>query len=273
MLPGRRGAAGIALQASLVVMLLSGSPVRSSPQPPPTESSAQSEAPSRPAPNQSIALDEPADADVPPEWLAAPIETKMAAEPEPMSSDTITHSYQLPPRPADSRRTTSRDNREGSPWRTETPWYATGLGSLTIVLTLVAALFLLVRRWAPGAKIGDSGVMRVAARIPLGTRQQLALVQVGRRLILTGIAGDAISSLGEISDPDEVAELLARCGGRGRSPVVEFGDALHAAKTEYDEPAVGSDSHLAAPRAHPATGERPVSELLKRVRALHARKP
>lgn len=272
-LPGRRRAFGIAQRASVILLLVLTLPALGAPRSGPSESPVRSALTSRPAPNQSIALEDSVESTTPPVWLAAPSNENSDVEPGRTADTAAPEGFQLPPRSADSRRTTLSTNRNDSPWRTESPWYATGLGSLTIVLTLVAVLFLLLRRWAPGAKIGDSGVMRVAARLPLGARQQLILIQVGRRLMLAGIAGDTMSSLGEISEPDEVAELLARCGRRGRSPVAEFDDAMQAARSEYDEPAGSLLNDPAASAARTASGERPVTELLKRVRALHARRP
>ncbi len=272
-LPDRRPAGGKPLCATLILILVPAFPVLGAPPAGPSETPVKSEVLSRPAPNQSIALDDAVETNAPPVWPAAPSDAESGGEPGPAAGAAARDGFHLPPRSADSRRTASLNNRNDSPRRTETPWYATGLGSLTIVLALVAALFLLLRRWAPGAKTSDSGVMRVAARLPLGARQQLVLVQVGRRLMLAGIAGDNMSSLGEISEPDEVAELLARCGRRGRAPVADFDDAMQSARSEYEEPAVGLQSHPAAPAPPTVSGERPVTELLKRVRALHARRP
>jgi flagellar biogenesis protein FliO len=92
--------------------------------------------------------------------------------------------------------------------------------ALGIVLGLV-----FVCRWAarwmfPSAAVGRSSqVMKVLSRSVIAPKQQLLLIQVGRRLVLVGDCGQQMNALAEISDPDEVAGLLGqlRAGAAVRS--------------------------------------------------------
>jgi flagellar biosynthetic protein FliO len=80
---------------------------------------------------------------------------------------------------------------------------------LSAVLGLV-----FIMKWGAKSVTGrarkSSGVISVLARSALGPRQQLTLVQIGRRVVLLGSAGNQINALCEIEKPEEVAELLAR---------------------------------------------------------------
>lgn len=53
-------------------------------------------------------------------------------------------------------------------------------------------------------------VVSLLGTTPLGPRQQLMLVQVGRRLLVVAGQGGQLSSLCEITDPDEIAEMVGR---------------------------------------------------------------
>lgn len=92
------------------------------------------------------------------------------------------------------------------------------LGGLTLVLLLIAALRFIASRWLGlrGLVAGDNRGVRVLSRSFMGPRQQLVLVQVGRKLVLLCDSAGRVTSVTEITDPDEVAELAAQAIGRGR---------------------------------------------------------
>lgn len=124
--------------------------------------------------------------------------------------------------------------------------------SLGIVLALIFVL-----RWAgrkffamPGGTRGG-GVMQVVARSMIAPRQHLLLVRVGRRLVVVADNGGKMTPLSEITDPDEVAELIGQLRDKSDSPAKPFGALFGRAKTDYD----------ANPDLSPAVSEEGSSDL------------
>ncbi|MFZ5586594.1 MAG: flagellar biosynthetic protein FliO [Thermodesulfobacteriota bacterium] len=112
------------------------------------------------------------------------------------------------------------------------PDLAGGVGQMLLALGLVLALVLLLywlaRRFLPGhAGLGQAAGLRVLGRLALGPKKGLALVEVGRRVLVVGLAEQGVSLLTTIDDPEEIAALGAAKGG--------FGQALQrAAKAQED---------------------------------------
>jgi len=87
-------------------------------------------------------------------------------------------------------------------------WLRT-LGALGVVVALIFVVRLVLKRLGRRPDVAARGeAMEVVARAPLGSRQQLALVRLGRRLVLVGTGPGGMSCLAEVTDADEVAELL-----------------------------------------------------------------
>ena len=86
------------------------------------------------------------------------------------------------------------------------------VGSLVIVVGLILGCSWLFRRLGPAAVGGRSpaGVMQVMARYPMGRKQQLLLLQVGRRVVCCHQTPQGIRTITEIVDEDEIAQLRAR---------------------------------------------------------------
>jgi flagellar biogenesis protein FliO len=61
------------------------------------------------------------------------------------------------------------------------------------------------------------GVVQILSRTPVSPRQQLMLIQVGRRIVLVANCGVAMNALCEISDADEVAALAGQLQERRRT--------------------------------------------------------
>jgi flagellar biogenesis protein FliO len=117
----------------------------------------------------------------------------------------------LPPRSAsdvEARRVARKGGTGGGWWQT--------LGALAVVVAAIFAVRLVLRRLAGTVGMRRSGQpIEVLARATIGSRQQVALVRLGRRLVLVGSGPSGMSPLAEVSDPAEVADLLeqVRCGG------------------------------------------------------------
>jgi len=82
------------------------------------------------------------------------------------------------------------------------------------LIGVVSLIFLL--QWGAKGLLGNkpgsraSGAISVVARSNIAPRQQLLLVQVGRRLVLVGNTGAAMNALCEINEAGEVSELLGK---------------------------------------------------------------
>ena len=119
----------------------------------------------------------------------------------------------LPPRSSsdiEGRRVARKGASDGG-------WFKT-LGALAVVVAAIFVVRIVLRRLAGTAGMARRGQpIEVLARATIGARQQVALVRLGRRLVLVGSGPSGMSPLAEVSDPQEVADLLeqVRVGGAG----------------------------------------------------------
>ena len=150
------------------------------------------------------------------------------------------------------------------------PWYRTGLGALAVILCVIGLAYLAVRRWIPGGRVADQGVLRVVSRTALGPKHTAALIQVGRRFVLIGVAPERVSMLCDISDEEEVAELSARCGSSTAGNAA-FDRLLAGEAASFQGGSAPGEDLPKRGRSVPTRLGRPVKELLGRLRALQAR--
>jgi flagellar biogenesis protein FliO len=113
---------------------------------------------------------------------------------------------------------------------------------VAIALGIVLGLVFICRwaaRWMfPSVVAGRSSqVMKVLSRTVIAPKQQLLLIQVGRRLVLVGDCGQQMSALAEITEPDEVASLLGQL--RADPPVTQsanpFAPLLGRAQQRFED--------------------------------------
>jgi len=84
-------------------------------------------------------------------------------------------------------------------------------GALAVVIALIFLLRWLGRRlFALPTAQRSSRVVQVLSRSVLTPKQQLVLVRVGQRVLVTADNGSQLSPLSEITDPDEVASLIGQ---------------------------------------------------------------
>lgn len=130
------------------------------------------------------------------------------------------------------------------------------IGPLALVLALIGVLAVLMRAWtkARGGLAGGglglwtrslasgrapSGVLSVLGRFPMGSGLSLVLLKLDRRVLLVTqtkagrFGGASMSTLAEITDPDEVASLIAKCSA-GEAAGEAFRAALRAQQSESD---------------------------------------
>jgi flagellar biogenesis protein FliO len=92
-----------------------------------------------------------------------------------------------------------------------------GFGAARVAMALGAVIALiLLMRWVARRFFGAAGpgrstrAVQVLSRSPVTPRQQLVVLRVGRRLLVVADGGAQMSTLTEITDPDEVASLIGQ---------------------------------------------------------------
>ena len=82
--------------------------------------------------------------------------------------------------------------------------------SLGVVLVLIFGLKLFGQKWfAPGSVKSSNRTVETLSRATIGPKQQVVLVRVGkRRVLVIGDSGGKLSALDQITDANEIAELV-----------------------------------------------------------------
>jgi flagellar biogenesis protein FliO len=90
-------------------------------------------------------------------------------------------------------------------------------GSLSLVLGCYFVLVWVLRMISPPSnKPLPNDVVEVLGKTPFGHRQHLQLVRIGSRLLLLLENNETIQPIAEVSDPEEVYQLLTLCGPKTR---------------------------------------------------------
>lgn len=142
---------------------------------------------------------------------AASTSGKPAAEPRPNATVNQGFSGDTPfPGAAETDDNAAKSNPSS------TAPLVTVTSSLAIVLGLFAGLVWLLRR-SGGKATGQlpEEVFSLLGRTTLGPRQNITLARCGRRILVLAVSPSTTSTLAEITDPDEVADLAAQCGNGG----------------------------------------------------------
>lgn len=140
------------------------------------------------------------------------------------------------------------------------------IGRLVAALGVVIGLIFLMRWLAkrffvtPGGG-GASRVVQVLSRTPLAPKQQLLMIQVGRRIVLASDSGGQMNSLCEISDPDEVAALIGQMlEEKAAASPRSFGSLFGRMRRGFDEQAAAGESGLPGETAAGARDDDPEEE-------------
>ncbi|MGB7158585.1 MAG: flagellar biosynthetic protein FliO [Tepidisphaeraceae bacterium] len=111
--------------------------------------------------------------------------------------------------------------------------------SLSIVIALI-----LVLRWVSKRMFGrtilgrSSRAIQVLSRNVISPKQQLLVVQVGRRLVVVGDSGQQMNPLCEITDPDEMAALIGQIQEEKRESMSNaFGSLFGRAGSDFGKDA------------------------------------
>ena len=108
--------------------------------------------------------------------------------------------------------------------------------ALGIVLAIIGALYWLVRRYYGGAvSSASTRAVKVLSRTSLSPRQQVMLLQVGKRVIVVGDSGGAMNTLAQFDDADEVATLLGQLQTEQMNRAASFGSVFHRNQKSFDD--------------------------------------
>lgn len=144
--------------------------------------------------------------------------------------------------------------------------------ALAGVIGLILVLRIFVRRIIPGAAVHrGSPAVKILGRCPVSTRQNLLVIQFGKRLVLVGDAGASLNPLCEINDPEEVASILAQARDESISVAKRFESLFGRARKDFDEteePAESFDQSHDAKPGDPALQDtqQELSDLREKVR-------
>jgi flagellar biogenesis protein FliO len=112
-----------------------------------------------------------------------------------------------------------------------------------VVVALGAVIGLIFAvRWAGrrllgmnAAARGGGGAVQVLSRTTLSPKQQLMLVQVGKRVVLVANCGTQMNALCEISDPEEVAAIVGDVNRKAEPAAMPFLSSFGLAGNAYPE--------------------------------------
>lgn len=143
--------------------------------------------------------------------------------------------------------------------------------SLGAVIAIILAMGYISKRMMNSGNKGAADAMTVLARQNISPRQQLMLVQVGRRVVMVGNSGGQMNALAEITDPDEIADVMNRCNRRKKAAADAFSDLIGKAEKDFDptdeerdvakENSAAADSQLLKTKAE-------LANLLEKVRGM-----
>lgn len=106
------------------------------------------------------------------------------------------------------------------------------------VVGLIMVLRIAVRRVFPGAiSQRATRAIKILCRSVVSPKQHLLLIQVGKRLIVVGDSGAQLNPLCEITDGEEVAEILATVREETTTAARRFENLFGRARKAFDEDA------------------------------------
>ena len=114
------------------------------------------------------------------------------------------------------------------------------VAALALVLGLIFLLRWLLGKWSgQGGVVGLSRkgqVIEVLTRTTISPKSHLLVLRVGHRLLIVNDSAQGMNTLATISDPDEIASVLAAVhGGKPGSVTGQFQEMLEHFNGEYQE--------------------------------------
>lgn len=148
-------------------------------------------------------------------------------------------------------------------------WILQTLGALGLVIGLILAARVVLRRWAgPGAAVGGSPVVEVLARTSVGARQSVLLLRLGKRILIVGQSSAGLSPLASVDDPDEVADILtALTRSKPQSISQGFSSLMQRLNRDYDKHDLTAEEGVDGAEVHTDIARERVAGLLAKMRS------
>jgi flagellar biogenesis protein FliO len=138
--------------------------------------------------------------------------------------------------------------------------------ALVVVLGAIFLLRWLARQFVR-VGVAESKPIKVLSRSVLSAKQQLLLLQIGKRLVVVGDSGGSMNPLCEISDPDEVASLIGQAR-EDRPMTKSFGRIFGRAKEPFGDEPPAVETEEAAPNPEAVEMSQEIGGLMAKVQAM-----
>jgi flagellar biogenesis protein FliO len=156
---------------------------------------------------------------------------------EPSGSSGVTQAVHSEPQPLSA----PAKQPGGASEKPNMPLWASGAGSLALVLGVFLLVVWVVRRAMPGGSAQlPREALEVLGRAPLVARNNAYLVRCGSKLLLLNVSATTVETLTEITDPDEVDRLRAICQRGYGGAASTFRQALAGYSRHGEAPYVGN---------------------------------
>lgn len=197
-----------------------------------------------------------------PSQEASPLDSELPPEPEDSSLSEPQEIAEVPNEILDKQLFSRKSLGENTPAESETPtiggWrnkiakpeltpLVSVAGSLLIVIAAFFLLAIVLRKVAPkGNRPLPQEAFECLGRYFLTQKHQVQLLRVGSRIVLVSVMPDGVSTLSEITDPDEAVAVLGLCRRLDSNSATEMFRKTVASFSEddlgrsYDRPVVTS---------------------------------
>ncbi len=143
------------------------------------------------------------------------------------------------------------------------------LWPLAIVIAVIVLLAIVFRKYLPGAgRLNGNGAINVLASHYLSNKQSLSLIRIGRRIVLVGVTPDRITSVVEITDAGEVAEVVSTIEKNRPESFTSTLARLYSGRPEDEMPDEEIESDLCVPSERLVAAGANVRNLVDRIRGL-----
>lgn len=149
-------------------------------------------------------------------------------------------------------------------------WLLQTITALGIVIGLIFIVRAIMARAGGRFKtITRSQVVEVLSRTAVAPRSHVILLKVGRRVLIVGDNGGALTSLGELTDADEIGQVMqSACAGASNSISENFGQLIHRFNQQIEDPVQVTDEGGDEAEFHTDRARDELTSLLSRVKTL-----
>ncbi len=184
--------------------------------------------------------------------LAGDVSSADAAEREIESSSIENSSIENQPIVSSDKNQGDRSSWSGKSMGT---WGGSWLALAIVVAVIFFGAYIFRRFWPEQQRWRNLAAIEILGKTYLSAKQSLCLVKLGRKILLLGICSDRITSLGQIEDPEQVAEILATIQ-QSRSNSISssfgklFGQQANRYQSDHRASSVAGDSDSEVAELH-----------------------